>query len=316
MMNRTLWAGRQDVDGAGDTRRLHQIVLPFDDTSQGGATLIGFACDEGVRRNHGRVGAAHGPDAIRRMLAGLPAHDIERLFDAGNIACDDEQLEQAQQRLADRVQQVLARHAFPLILGGGHEVAYGTFLGIARHLDRALQNGHLLIINFDAHFDLREAEQASSGTPFKQIAQWCHQAGIAFRYLCYGISRLGNTPALFRRAEELGVRFKLDSDIAFADIADLERELQEQLAASTYVYLTIDLDVFPAEKAPGVSAPAAYGVPLEKVERLMQVAKGSGKLIAADIAECNPSYDRDGLTAKVAARLAHALLQSDQRTQG
>lgn len=310
-MDLSMWAGRQDIDSAGDTRRLHQIVLPFDDASRNAPTIIGFACDEGVRRNHGRVGAAKAPDAIRRMLANLPAHSIARLFDAGNVDCPDGELEQAQQRLAERVQQVLSQGGFPVVLGGGHEVAYGTFLGLAAHLDQALVSGRLLIVNFDAHFDLREAEQGSSGTPFLQIAKWCRQAGVEFHYLCYGISRLGNTPALFARAEELGVQFKLDSEMAFANIAEFESDLVALLASVTHVYLTIDLDVLPAEKAPGVSAPAAYGMPLEKVEYLIQVIKDSGKIIVADIAECNPTHDRDGLTAKVAARLVHTLLQSD-----
>lgn len=310
-MDISIWAGRQDVDSAGDTRRLHQIVLPFDEASQGSPTIIGFACDEGVRRNHGRVGAAKAPDAIRRMLANLPAHSITRLFDAGDVNCVDGDLEQAQLRLADRVQQVLSQDGFPMILGGGHEVAYGTFLGLAAHFDQALRSGRLLIINFDAHFDLRESDQGSSGTPFLQIAEWCRKAGIAFHYLCYGISRLGNTPALFSRAEELGVRFMLDSEIAFGNMAAVEHELVEQLATATHVYLTVDLDVLPAEKAPGVSAPAAYGMQLDKVEYLIQVVKNSGKMIAADIAECNPTYDRDGLTAKVAARLVHTLIRTD-----
>ncbi|GAC1320887.1 MAG: formimidoylglutamase [Collimonas sp.] len=309
--DQSIWAGRQDADSAGDTRRLHQVVVPFSKASDNSATLIGFSCDEGVRRNHGRIGAAQGPDAIRRMLANLPAHGIECLFDAGNVSCIDGELEQAQLRLADRVKQALSQRVFPLVLGGGHEVAYGTFLGIAGHLDQALRTERLLIINFDAHFDLREAGQASSGTPFKQIAEWCHQAGVEFNYLCYGISQLGNTPALFARARELDVRFKLDSEIAFGNLADFGQELQEQLATATLVYLTIDLDVLPAEKAPGVSAPAALGMQLDKVEYLLRIAKDSGKLIAADIAECNPTYDRDGLTAKVAARLAHTLLQPD-----
>ncbi|SFB24795.1 formiminoglutamase [Collimonas sp. OK607] len=309
MIDQSIWAGRQDADSAGDTRRLHQVVMPFNASSENNATLIGFSCDEGVLRNHGRIGAAQGPDAIRRMLANLPAHGIECLFDAGNISCVDGELEQAQLRLADRVKQALSQRVFPLVLGGGHEVAYGTFLGIAGHLDQTLRTERLLIINFDAHFDLRESDQASSGTPFKQMSEWCRQAGVEFNYLCYGISQLGNTPALFSRARELGVHFKLDSEIAYGNLADFGRELQEQLATATLVYLTIDLDVLPAEKAPGVSAPAALGMQLEKVEYLMRIAKDSGKLIAADIAECNPTYDRDGLTAKVAARLAHALLQ-------
>jgi formiminoglutamase len=36
--------------------------------------------------------------------------------------------------------------------------------------------------------------------------------------------------------------------------------------------------------------------------------RASGKLRAADIAECNPSLDQDKRTARAAARLAHRLL--------
>lgn len=309
MIDRAIWNGRRDSDSAGDTRRLHEVVAPFDRGAAGGAAIIGFACDEGVRRNHGRIGAAQGPDAIRRALANLPAQAIETLFDAGNIACADGDLALAQSRLAERVEQVLARQIFPLILGGGHEVAFGTFGGIARHLGDALKSGRLLIVNFDAHFDLREAEQATSGTPFQQIAEWCRQAGVEFHYLCYGISRCSNTPALFARAGQLGVRYWLDSELAHEDFSKVDTELRGWLAEASHVYLTIDLDVLPAEKAPGVSAPAAFGVALDTVERLVQTIKQSGKLLAADIAECNPIHDRDGLTARVAARLAHGLLQ-------
>ncbi|WP_034301082.1 formimidoylglutamase [Herbaspirillum sp. RV1423] len=310
-MDHSLWNGRLDHDSAGDTRRLHQLVKPFDCSIKGGGALIGFACDEGVRRNHGRVGAAQGPDAIRRMLANLPAHRIEQLADAGNIDCHDGELEQAQQRLAAKIADVKAQGVFPLVLGGGHEVAYGSFLGIMRHIGRAMPQRKLLIVNFDAHFDLREAERSTSGTPFRQMAEWCEWADLEFHYLCYGISQLGNTPALFKRAQQLNVEYVMDTDVAYRNLAELDVQLRRRLQDVTDVYLTIDLDVLPGEKAPGVSAPAAFGMALEKVEKLVATIKASGKLIAADIAECNPVYDRDGLTAKVAARLAHLILQPD-----
>jgi formiminoglutamase len=308
-MNHSLWNGRQDQDSAGDTRRLHQVVQAFDAQTRDGSALIGFACDEGVRRNHGRIGAAQGPDAIRRMLANLPAHGITALCDAGNIACTDGNLEQAQQQLAVLIADVKAQGIFPLVLGGGHEVAYGTFLGIARYLGKAISQRRILIINFDAHFDLREAEESTSGTPFRQIAQWCDWADVEFNYLCYGISQLGNTPALFQRASQLEVNFMTDSEVANTDIHQINTALKLRLAQVDDIYLTIDLDVLPGEKAPGVSAPAAHGMALEKIELLVATIKASGKLIAADIAECNPVHDRDGLTAKVAARLAHQILQ-------
>lgn len=308
-MDHSLWNGRLDHDSAGDTRRLHQLVRPFDNSIRNGGALIGFASDEGVRRNHGRVGAAQGPDAIRRMMANLPAHRIDALSDAGNIDCNDGDLEQAQQRLASKIADVKSQGVFPLILGGGHEVAYGTFLGITRYFGKAMAQRKLLIVNFDAHFDLREADRSTSGTPFKQMAEWCEWADVEFHYLCYGISQLGNTPALFNRARELDVEYVMDTDVALGSLNTLNAQLHTRLEQVDDVYLTIDLDVLPGEKAPGVSAPAAYGMALEKVERLVATIKASGKLAAADIAECNPVYDRDGMTAKVAARLAHLILQ-------
>jgi formiminoglutamase len=49
------------------------------------------------------------------------------------------------------------------------------------------------------------------------------------------------------------------------------------------------------------------GVPLWGLERVVDAVLASGNLVAADLAEFNPSFDRDGLTAKVVARLAARL---------
>lgn len=80
------------------------------------------------------------------------------------------------------------------------------------------------------------------------------------------------------------------------------------MALAGHVYLTIDLDALPAAVMPGVSAPAAFGVPLAVVEALVGEVRRSGKLRVADLAEYNPSYDRDHQGARVAARLAYRLL--------
>ena len=79
-------------------------------------------------------------------------------------------------------------------MGGGHEIAYASFAGLARHLSRHERLPRIGILNFDAHFDLRHAERASSGTPFRQIAELCQACDWPFAYCCLGISRLGNSP--------------------------------------------------------------------------------------------------------------------------
>ena len=55
-----IWQGRDDRHEASNALRLFQTVRQSDtqQPSGNGIALIGFACDEGVRRNQGRTGAA------------------------------------------------------------------------------------------------------------------------------------------------------------------------------------------------------------------------------------------------------------------
>src|SRR5262249_27211962 len=149
--------------------RWHQRVKPLTDNSPPGVVLVGFACDEGVRRNGGRVGAKDGPRAIRKALANMAWHQEHPVYDSGDVLCVGEDLEGAQERLAEAVAALIRAGHRPLVLGGGHETAWGTFCGImASQPDQTLA-----IVNIDAHFDLRSADRPNSGTPFRQIADWC-----------------------------------------------------------------------------------------------------------------------------------------------
>ncbi|MGB6103292.1 MAG: formimidoylglutamase [Pusillimonas sp.] len=310
------WRGRTDAGEQGDTRRLFDIVHPMHPEAglslqAGASVLLGFACDAGVRRNQGRPGARQGPEAIRRVLANLPAHGLKRVYDAGDIVCHADGLEQAQDTLAQALHAILAKRCFPVVLGGGHEIAWGTWQGLRRHLDDSeggTARSRVLILNLDAHFDLRTSRPASSGTPFDQMAAASHAAGLAFHYACLGVSRLGNTCALFSRASQLGVQYIEDIAMQERHLQAVQHRVQELLHDADHVYLSIDLDVLPAAVMPGVSAPAAFGVPLSVIETIVMQVRDSGKLRVADIAELNPLFDHDDQSARVAARLAYRLL--------
>lgn len=299
------WSGR--IDPEPDSPRWHQRIQALSPDSQPGVALLGFACDEGVRRNHGRVGAAGAPPAMRKALANLAWHRQGPAYDGGDVLCADGDLEGAQARLGEQVCALLDAGHFPIVLGGGHEVAFGSWQGIAEHLS-GQPAPRIGIINFDAHFDLRDpAHVHSSGTPFAQIAEDCAARGWPFAYACLGVSRASNTRALFQRAAELQVLVREDREIREASLAAIGAELQAFVAGCDAVYLTIDIDVLPACEAPGVSAPAARGVSLALLEPLLEGIRDSGKLRLADLAELNPEHDIDSRTAKVAARLIHLL---------
>jgi formiminoglutamase len=158
-------------------------------------------------------------------------------------------------------------------------------------------------------FAPREASsQSSSGTPFRQIAEYCQRADMPFAYCCLGVSQLNNTQALFEQAERLNVRYRLDRHMNSWDMPALEAALDEFLRGVDHLYLTLCLDVLPASQAPGVSAPSAHGVDLNIVEHLVRRAKASGKVRMADIAELNPGLDLDHRTARIGARLLASLI--------
>lgn len=308
----SLWQGRIDGDRqAGDSRRWHQCVRPYEDQADSGVALLGVVSDEGVRRNQGRPGATAGPDAIRRALANQAFHLDRPVYDAGQVLCEGSRLEEMQQEQARMVQTLLAGGHFPLLLGGGHEIALGSFSGLQQYLIQTGDQSHIGIINFDAHFDLRREDVSTSGTPFLQIADLCRRNRRPFHYLCLGISESANTAALFAQAESLGVEYVKDEEISRLGVEELDQKIDDFVAPCGAVYLSIDLDVLPAATAPGVSAPAARGVLLAELEQLLLVvrAKAGTKLKLADLAEYNPAYDIDSRTAKVAARLCHVLLR-------
>jgi formiminoglutamase len=306
-----LWQGRTDTAEGPLGQHWHQIVKPLTPaTLPGAVALLGFACDAGVIRNHGRSGAREGPAALRVMLGNMPVHECSALVDAGNVVCppenpqaDENNLELAQEELAAQISALLARGLFPLALGGGHEIAYGSFRGLARDLLRQGKTPSIGIIKLGAHFDLRMSERAGAATPMRQIAEDCATHGWPFRYCCLGVSHFANTEAQFERARGLGVQWRLDEDMGIAQIDEIQALLAHFMAEVEHVYLSIALDVLPAPVMPGVSAPAAHGITLDVVEALLDLVTDSDKLRLADIAELNPLYDIDHRSARVAARL-------------
>ena len=298
------WQGRKDGEGI-EHQRIHQVM---DQSIAAKYALIGFASDEGVKRNKGRIGAKAGPDAIRAQLAGLPLHQPLSICDMGTVYCDDGQLELAQRELSDQLINLLENNSTPIVLGGGHEVAFASFTGLFDYLQKNESGKTIGIINFDAHFDLRHAEQATSGTPFLQAAALCQQYQQPFNYLCLGIADHANTQVLFKTADQLGCQYIRDKDLSITNINPVIEQIEQFIAQVDYLYITIDLDVFSMALAPGVSAPAARGISTEIFDLLFNTIKVSGKIRLLDIAECNPQYDIDQHTAKLAAYLIYQFL--------
>ena len=308
--NPLLWTGRKSEAGL----YLHEKVdfktfgdlVPEEITAFG---LLGYCCEEGVKRNLGRIGAIDGPDEIRKALAKLPNHLPKEttLVDLGNIHCPNDTMEAAQHQLTQAITGLLRANMFPLVLGGGHDMAYGHYRGLKNHFSS--QNKIIGILNFDAHFDLRNnANGNNSGTPFYQIAQDCKDDEIPFHYMCLGIRKDANTKVLFQTATDLGVRYIENERLNLHLLKTVKKEVENFIETVDYIYTTIDLDGFSSAYAPGVSAASPMGFSPDIVLKILSILIASKKLISLDIAEMNPVYDIDNQTAKLAASLLHFVM--------
>lgn len=320
------WQGRVDSEDDYDAFRWHQWVQKLDlneeaESFEGelGFAFIGFCSEQGVKRNKGRVGTALAPDFIRRQMSSLPCSFVKevKLFDAGNIVCEEISMEEGQRLLAAAVEKILQLNLFPIVLGGGHETTFGHFQGQLAALSEEEETPDLGIVNFDAHFDLRPYENgSSSGSMFRQIADICKERGMEYRYLPVGIQQHSNTVQLFKAAKSLGVDYILAKEIQNADYAAILERVDTFLYRCRNAYVTICTDVFSSAFAPGVSATQSLGLDPEVVLPILKHILRTRKVRGFDICEISPRFDQDNTTANLGAVLIFAVVDTLCRLKG
>nr|WP_299340653.1 formimidoylglutamase [Allomuricauda sp.] len=312
--NTKIWTGRTSEEQLYLHEKVRCISLEeIRETPKKSIVLLGYACDEGVRRNSGRPGAEKGPETIKGSFGKLPNHlpNDTFLLDGGDIICKNKDMESSQEALANAITLLLQKKQFPIVLGGGHDMAYGHYQGIKNHVHSENKGRSIGIINFDAHFDLRKMiGEGNSGTPFYQIAMDCKAENTKFEYLCLGIRKDANDRVLFQTAKELEVNYVLSDTFQMPYLNEIMTWIDAFIQNVDHVYVTIDLDGFSSAYAPGVSAASPMGFTPHMVLECLKTIINSGKLISMDIAEMNPKYDIDGQTAKLAASLIHHVAHS------
>lgn len=263
-----------------------------------GAALIGFPSDSGVVRNAGRPGAAGAPDQIRGRLKQLTPHAVhyhrhmhflKQVFDHGDLSVSGD-LKEDQARLSKVTADYLGQGVMPVIIGGGHETAYGHFLGYVE------AEKQVSIVNIDAHTDVRPIREGKphSGSPFRQALE--HES-----HLCKDYSVFGLSPESVSRDHHLFVSGK-GGELRFHHETDLKSILYHLNSLKTdHIMVTMDMDAVSQSAAPGVSAPAASGLSPDFWLRLAYRFGQHPKVTSFDLCEVNPRHDVDGQTVRLAA---------------
>ena len=298
----------QDLPRRPDDPRLGEVIERWqgDGTAlrPGRPVLLGFPQDEGVRRNQGRPGAAEAPGAIRGYLYRLTPWDGETgsdlvanpPLDLGDVRITGS-LEESQQALAEVVAALLRAGAVPVVLGGGHETAYGHYLG---YVAAGLAVG---IINLDAHLDIRPCLEGKghSGSPFRQAMEHPTHPLAGSRYVCLGAQPQSVSREHWHFAQQRGCQVRWRGEGKHSLDQCFHRECQRLAGSQCQVYVTLDADVVRTADVPGVSAPNPAGLSGDEVLSCARLAGTTPQVSSIDLVEINPRLDRDGQSARWAA---------------
>ena len=218
--------------------------------------------------------------------------------------------------LADEVALALRSDAFPIVIGGDHSVAIGTWSGVAR-----VVAGPVGLLWIDAHLDSHTPETSYSGA-IHGMPLACLLGRGDKRLLNIGLPgtqvSAAHTVVLGPRSYEpeeieflqrMQVRI-IDSDeiLQRGFAACLEEAIDIVASAPAGFGVTLDLDAIDPHLAPGVGSPEPDGLVVHDVVLAMRRIAHLPGLKALEIVEYNPDRDRHGTTAGLISDLIGALL--------
>lgn len=291
--------------------------------------IVGVACGQGAQDQHCSTGpdALRAGDLLRRLqMRGLSAAWSETIRPVPADHADALQsVQDVCGRLAQRVQLGVASGSLPLVLGGDHSCAIGTWKGAASALRK---RGPLGLIWIDAHMDAHTHQTTPSGAlhgmPLACLLGFGDERltalGSCARLLPQHVCLIGvrsfetGEAALLRR---LGVRVFFMPEVARRGLAAVMREALSIATADTAGFgVTLDLDVIDPADAPGIGSPVTGGLRAAELAAKLALLQGHPALTGVEIAEYNPQRDRGGRTARLAIEMIEAMLVPESAASG
>lgn len=223
----------------------------------------------------------------------------------------------AVERLAARSFKDTKNGVFPVVIGGDHSAAIGTWSGIAAALG---MEGKFGLISVDAHMDAHTPETASQG----KWGGWWHGMPIAaltgngtedFTRLCSTETKLDPSHIVligirsFEPAEEdyvkrHNIKCYMADEVKTRGFKAIYAEAVDYLSQQCHGFgLTIDLDGFDPIDAPGVGTPEKNGVPAKEALEIMTGLGSHPKFYGLEVVEYNPHNDQNGKTAELIGKI-------------
>lgn len=224
------------------------------------------------------------------------------------------EISNACQQLAKEVEAILTANELPLILGGDHSIAIGSFSGVASHYKK--QDRTVGLLWFDAHADMNTPETTPSGNihgmPLAVLLGYgarelAYVAGFAPKLdpqLCVHVGARDIDPGEKEMIKKLGIRFLTMREI---DERGMSACMDEAIAIASRgsggYAVTFDIDVLDPGDAPGSGTLVRGGLTYREAHHAMEKIAEAGGMRSLEIVEINTALDVNNKTAELGVEL-------------
>jgi len=224
------------------------------------------------------------------------------------------EISHACEQLAVEVEEILKAGQLPLILGGDHSIAIGSFAGAASYYKK--QNETLGLIWFDAHADMNTPESTPSGNihgmPLATLLGYgtpelTNVAGFAPKLdprLCAHVGARDIDPGEREMIKKLGMRFFTMREIDERGMKDVMDEAIKIASRGTAGYgVTFDVDVLDPGDAPGSGTLVRGDLTYREAHLAMEKIAEAGGMRMLEVVEINTALDVNNKTAELGVEL-------------
>jgi arginase len=277
--------------------------------------LVGAAIGEGAPDRRTRAG----PGSLRRWGLGARLQARGRSVRWGPIVASDTALRprgpmavvaEFSVRLARAVGAALDAGRLPVVVGGDHSCAIGTWSAAAAAVRRDGGTGRLGLVWIDAHLDAHTPETSASQMPHGMpLASLLGHGPPALTGVVDARPKLRPEdlvligPRSWESGEatllaRLGVRVIASDEVARRGFADCMREAVERVTAGTARWgVSFDLDALDPLDAPGTGVRVPGGLRVAEVSAALHGLACDPRVLAVELVEYNPTLDAGRATA-------------------
>jgi len=265
----------------------------FPDLEEVQIALIGVSDD---RNSPSNTGCAEGPDAVRAELYKLyPPTTSLKIADLGNIAAGYTTSD-TYYALKKAIEELIKLEITPIIIGGGHDLAYGQYLAY-EELERMID---ILVVDDKIDFNEVEDEGVTHDNVLHAIA--AHEPSYLFHMGVLGYQRYLTQP------DYVEVLDKLFFD--HMRLGEIRKALDEAEPAIRQAdMVTFDISAIRASDAPGNRNAGPNGFMAHEACQIARYIGLSDKCSSVGFYEYNPNFDHMGVTAKLVAQMVWHVLE-------